>query len=179
MDNRERELYELSNQIAEKLSSLPNDGSPRQITVTQSGDGTVVMGSQVIINPPAARDIPVHERPVTWLRDVIKENKRQINEARFRKWFSIPSIIIHSAMLMFLVFVGSIVLPVLIHRDASLFTQSVGAVIQQPAYMMIFCVAIGLLAVWFGRVSKVEDRIISESKGNIEYISTILKRRKA
>lgn len=175
MDNRERELYELSNQIAEQLSSLPDDGHPRQITVTQTGDGTVVMGSQVIINPPAEREIPVHDRPTSWLKDVIIENKRQINAARTRKWFSTPSILMMLVFAFIFVMVGMFLLT----KDATLILQSVGVVIQEPTYTIGFATTFCLLAIWFERVRRLEDIIIAESQETIEYINTILRRRKA
>ena len=179
MDNREQELFELSNQIAEKLSALPDDGNPRQITVTQTGDGTVVLGSQVIINPPMPRDIPDHERPTAWLREAMTENKRQINAARGRKWLSVPSVVIHLVLLGFALYVAFAILSALTHRDFTLLLQSAEVVAKQPVYIATFGVALSLFGFWHARIRKVEDRIIAESQANIEYISTILKRRNA
>ncbi|TQI78721.1 hypothetical protein FHU10_1238 [Serratia fonticola] len=178
MVSREQELNELSNQIAEQLNSLPDDGQARQVTVTQSGDGTIILGSQVIINQPQEREIPINQRPTAWLREVIEDNKKQISAARLRKWLSLPSIFLVLTMLVLGIYFITIILPVMTHRNANFFIEGVAFVMQEPLYLAAFPISMSLFGYWFSRVRKVEDRIIAESQEAIEYISTIIKRRK-
>lgn len=178
MVSREQELIELGNQIAEQLNSLPDDGQARQVTITQSGDGTIVLGSQVIINPPHEREVPINERPTAWLHEVIDDNKRQINAARLRKWLSLPSISLVVTMLVLGGYLIMITLPVITNRNSGFFIEGLAFVMQEPLYLVIFSIAMSLFGYWFSRVRKIEDRIIAESQEVIEYISTIIKRRK-
>lgn len=178
MDKRERELYELGNQVAAELSSLPDDGFPRQVTITQSGDGTIVMGDQVIINPLPKPELSIYDRPTSYLRDAIANNKRQISAARSRKWLSIPSIVINLTLLIIFIFVAVVVISFFSGRDTTILLLGAKAMSQDPVYLIVFASVFCLFGVWYSRISKLEDRIIAESQEAIEHLSTILKRRK-
>ncbi|WP_368762666.1 hypothetical protein [Klebsiella michiganensis] len=181
MDNRERELYELSSQIAEKLTGLPDDGQSRSITVTQSGDGTIVLGSQVIINTPVKKDsyreIPIQERPNSWILSAIKENKSDISAARRRKWFGLPTILFSLTLISLTLYFINLGMSMLQSRTIQISDSLIMQVMDNPIYLTAFAVTFGLLGFWMDRARKIEDRIIAESSEAIASLTSILRRR--
>ncbi|MFK3706735.1 hypothetical protein ACI2JR_17635 [Klebsiella sp. NPDC088457] len=181
MDSRDRELYELSSQIAEKLSGLPDDGKPKTITVTQSGDGTIVLGSQVIINPPskndARREIPIQEQSNSWLLSAIRENKHHISAARRRKWLSLPTISFVFVVLVLILYALTFLLGLMHSQSSEFIVPFFEMLTGNPIFLAVFSAILALLGFWMDRNRKIEDRIIAESSETIQLLTSILRRR--
>ncbi|WP_140921062.1 hypothetical protein [Limnobaculum xujianqingii] len=172
-------IEDLANQIASTLESLPNDGKERQMTITIGGNnhGTVVMGSNITINPPPERVREPQDMSTSELQQLRENWQVEVRSAFWRKWFNTPSLIVFALLIAML---GMILWPI-----SEFSARGIASALLQnnETNILTFPVVIGfaslLLAsgIWFDRVRKVEDRLIKENKEQIDNINVILRRR--